>query len=635
MPDAAPPTPVPAPLNAAVDAAPPLPPVSQRGLMAMGLLQGIALYALLEWAEGKHGAEAHSWLALGMLLVVQVPLFMGMAVTRWRQPAPWLGGAVMALVVVVLGGATLWRNMHGAEGYHGALLRLGAALSLWWYVALAWFQAYLEQGNWRIAYRRLFVHAWHNALVLVVAAVCVKLIWLVLWLCAGLFALLGVNALWELFVQPWFALPFSGFAAGLGLWLARTLERPIQMMRQLILALGHLVLPLMGLVVLVFVLALLFTGVQTLWATRFAAVLLMGVVLFYIWLLNAVYQDGSAQRSPYPRAVQQLLHASLLALLVLATLACVAVGLRVAQYGWTADRVWAAAGSGLLWLYTAGYAAAALRSWRAGAQAQQPWLDWLSPVNRALSLVLLALLLALQTPVLDPERLSARSQLAQLLSGAQAITPERLMDLKFEHGMYGAAALQTLSASPQARTEEEQGWIRAIADSATRSDVPREHGSVKNPDEEWVDVPMAQQRIQQVAGDRPADDWWHWLLQRAESEHWATSCLFKSAECVLLSHDWDQDGQMDHLLCDVEETRMLRCRLSTREPVAGSETGEWTDIGQVTWPYEQSDEEGSARREALRSGRIKAQQPRWPEWAITLEGDVHSSPSQTGQLRAP
>ncbi|WP_284337410.1 DUF4153 domain-containing protein [Comamonas sp. NoAH] len=606
----------------------PQPPASQRGLMVMGALQGLALFAVMEWGDGLFGAVDRSWLALLMLLVVQVPLFMGMAVSRWHQPALWAGGAVMALVVLLMAGWTLWRNTHSDVGYEGALLRLGVAMALWWFVALAWFQAYLEQGSWRIPYQRLFVYAWNNALVMALAAVCVQLIWLVLWLWAGLFALLGVQAFMQLFSESWFAFPMTGLMVGLGVWVARTQERPIQMARLVLQALGRLVLPLMAWVLVLFALALMLTGLETLWATRFAAVLLMGVLIFHIWLVNAVYQDGSAAQGPYPQWVQHLVQASLLTMMVLATLACVAVGLRVQQYGWTAERLWAAVGSGLLWLYATGYAWAAVQSWR--RVQERPWLAAISPVNRGLSLAVLAVLLALQTPVLDPDRLGARSQLAQLQSGAQSITHERLKDLKFNHGPYGEAALEELANSPLAQTEEVMLWVRQISDSASRDDVPSVHE-----DSEWVDVPTAQARIRTVTGPEPDADWWPWLLDQAHSRHWASECLFDSAECVLLSQDWDNDGQIDHLLCSLDDPVTPACRLTARAPMTGqSDRGAWADEGAVDWAFPESVDEVSRLIDAVRNGQLQPRPLRWPSWEADV-GDAQQGLSKPwrGQLQ--
>lgn len=608
-----------------------LPASTRHGLLVMGLLQGMALYAVTHSDLWGYDAIDRSWMALCMLLIVQPPLFMAMAVVRWRQPALWLGGVVVALVVLAMGGWCVWRSLHSTAVYEGAMLRLAVAVSLWWLVALAWFQGYLEQGHWRIPYARLFVLAWNNALVMALSTLCVSLVWGVLMLGAKLFGLLGVSVFVTLFTKSWFVFACTGLLGGMGVWLARSQERPIQMARQTLLALGRMLLPLMAGVVVLFVVTLPFTGLENLWATGMAAGLLMTVLMLHIWLVNAVYQDGSAPQGPYGRRVLLLVHASLVAMPVLAVLACLAVGLRAWQYGWTAERVWAAAGAALLWLYAAGYAWAAIVSWR--DPKGRPWLAPIGPVNRAMSWLVLALLLALQTPVLDPDRISVRSQLAQLASGAQEPTHDRLISLKFDYGPYGAAALAELAQLPVAQEGKVKEWVQQIGESVERDDVP----SAAN-ESEWVNAAIAQQRIHTASNSTtPAADWWDFLIDKAPSHHWASACLFESADCVVISGDWDRDGQVDHLLCDMEDAGSVSCQLIARavrlpQGSAGA-LGAWQDEGRVDWTYLSDSVQRSGLRDALRAGTVQMYLPRWPQWQAEVVDHEGRTRHVVGQQR--
>ena len=97
----------------------------------------------------------------------------------------------------------------------------------------------------------------------------------------------------------------------------------------------------------------------------------------------------------------------------------------------------------MLWLYALGYAGAAAHGLRQGGAR-----PWLAPVNQALSLLVLALLLALQTPLLDGQRISAASQRERLRAAASQASLEQLTDLKWRHGPYGLAALDALAQDP-------------------------------------------------------------------------------------------------------------------------------------------------------------------------------------------
>ncbi len=590
---------------------------ARNGLLCMGLLQGLLALALV------HSGLERDWQTLALLLVLLPPLFMAMTVTRWRDARLWAGGAVMAAVVAVMAGSMIWGLRHSPWEDSRVFACLGVALSLWWFVALPWFQAFMAHGRWRVPYAALFVLAWNNALVLALATLCVQLVWGVLWLWAGLFALVKVEFFATLFSAQWFVFIVTGLLGGLGLWLARTQQRPIQVMRQTLLALGRLLLPLLAWVLVFFVLALVFTGVEGLWATRFAAALLMGVLILQIWVVNAVYQDGAAAQAPYPRVLRWLVDASLIAMPVLATLACVAIGLRVRQYGWTLERVWAAAAAGVLWLYALGYACAAVHSVRQGTA--RPWLQWLASVNQALSLLVLALLLALQTPLLDGQRISAASQRERLRASPAQASLERLSDLKWSHGPYGLAALDALASDPGFQA----GEARQRIDMA-RASTSRRAATAPEPGDDF-DLAAAQQRIKTPAGmARPQPDWWDWWQQQAQQEPWALECLLTGADCVLLSGDWDQDQQTDHLLCKLEDRSNRRCRLSARDAA-----GQWQDQGTVVWKDTFSAEENRLTRDLLREGRITTERSRWPDWQLPHQNSQGRALPFTGRLQQP
>ncbi|MNY01516.1 hypothetical protein D3C86_1340500 [compost metagenome] len=307
---------------------------------------------------------------------------------------------------------------------------------------------------------------------------------------------------------------------------------------------------------------------------------------------------------------------------VLATLACVAIGLRVRQYGWTLERVWAAAAAGTLWLYAIGYAGAALHSVRQGAV--RPWLQLLAPVNQVMSLLVLALLLALQTPLLDGQRISAASQGERLRADPAQATLERLVDLKWGHGPYGVAALDTLAQDPGFQTGEPRQRMDLVRAAATRPAVPTESAQ-----SEGFDLATAQERIKTPPGMQPAQpDWWAWFFQQPQHAHWARQCLLPGADCLLLSGDWDQDQQTDHLLCPLHPRADLNCRLSARDAAA-----QWQDEGNVRWPGTHSAEAGAAMRDLLRNGRIDTERQRWPDWQLPHPHAGGNASPFTGRLQ--
>jgi hypothetical protein len=134
-----------------------------------------------------------------------------------------------------------------------------------------------------------------------------------------------------------------------------------------------------------------------------------------------------------------------------------ALGLRVAQHGWSADRVVAAALVGLAGALALGYAAAVIGR-------RQAWLD---RADAAVAMAAVVAIFCLMTPLADPARLMTASQMERLSSGATSPLRFDYRALKFDGARWGAAALARLSDDPRAPGGEEG---RVLARAALKAE---------------------------------------------------------------------------------------------------------------------------------------------------------------------
>ena len=111
------------------------------------------------------------------------------------------------------------------------------------------------------------------------------------------------------------------------------------------------------------------------------------------------------------RKISEFIAAFVMTALVAA--AALALQARVAESGWTATRIYAAAAMTMLGLHALGYVCAALIGLGGGR-----WMHRIEAVNIALSLLVAAACLALSSPLADPLRLAVRAQSARLDRGA-------------------------------------------------------------------------------------------------------------------------------------------------------------------------------------------------------------------------
>ncbi|BCM24373.1 hypothetical protein ZMTM_06320 [Methyloradius palustris] len=177
-------------------------------------------------------------------------------------------------------------------------------------------------------------------------------------------------------------------------------------------------------------------GVSHLWKTGYATALMLSLLGLMVFLFNAAWQNG-ADGLKLPAWLRILVNLALFSMPVFIALSAYAMNLRVVQYGWTVERVWAAIIIGLTSLYAVGYAISVF--FRSNG-----WMHHASKVNVIAAWLIALVLLLTHTPVLDPIRISVDSQVQRLLT---KVTPVQSFDfeyLRFQGGYYGNGALNKL-----------------------------------------------------------------------------------------------------------------------------------------------------------------------------------------------
>ena len=417
------------------------------GRLLIGLLQGLALCLIYQAAENKLWTAGNSGMFAAFLLVMTlVPVFLISAfghfpariLLRWLLPAV----AVLAL----LGFYDIWRGV-GAPYWDTQKFADDARFpspQLWLNTAAGFFIAHTMVGaavleGRRIAgYRSYFESATKLLIQFAFAAVFTGIIWLVLLLGAALFDMIKLSFLKDVLDESWFAIPATTFAFAYALHITDVRPAIVHGIRGLVLVLLSWILPIAVLLIGGFLLALPFTGLEPLWATKAATALLLAASAVLAVLINAGFQDGSVTDEV---ALPIRIAARIAALLILplALIAAYALSLRVGQYGWTVDRLVAAFCLVVALCCGAGYFWAALRS--------PQWLSRIAPVNIFTAFILLFLLLAIFSPVLDPARISVNSQMSHLKAGKVGADKFDYEYLRFQGQRYGASALKELAAN--------------------------------------------------------------------------------------------------------------------------------------------------------------------------------------------
>ncbi|MBO9708318.1 MAG: DUF4153 domain-containing protein [Caulobacter sp.] len=426
--------------------------------LVTGLAQGLLLYAL------NRANDAEVWPATSPELFVAIAMAVlfapfvalaGVSALRWRTLAAWK--AVSVLVASGLGVYAIWSRdpavaKSASAGPDGPVVFAVAALL---FIGHHLVQPADMERRPIARYATYFDVTWKHGVQMVLSLLFTGAFWLVLFLAATLFKLIGIKAIEALIQNQAFAFPATTTMFAAAVQLTDVRANLVRGVRTVALTLLAWLLPLMVLIGAGFLLTLPFTGLEMLWGTRSATASLLTAAAFLIVLTNAAYQEGA---EPPPAVLRWAARLAGVLLAPITLLAAYGLALRIGQYGLSGDRIAAVACVLVAAGYAVGYALAALRR---GA-----WMATLEPTNIVMAVVSVVVLLGLFTPLADPRRLAVGDQVDRLRHGRVAVDRFDFEYLRFDAGRYGRAALARLAKDPNPKIAEQ---ARAVAGQAWRS----------------------------------------------------------------------------------------------------------------------------------------------------------------------
>jgi hypothetical protein len=428
----------------------------------LGLAQGVALHHLLApnfLLPAQQGSPYGT--AIGILCVALVPAAICLAIPVLKPMRALLWALLVLAVLAGLASYHVWlmsdlgTNVPGAVAY-GLLPICFYAL----FIAQSLLLASVRTGRIRADYATYFDVAWSQAVQIGLGLLFAALLWGVVALGAGLFSIIGFGAFWRAVESRWFILPLitTGFALSVNVTDLRV--HLLRTSRSLFLTLAAWLSPLLTLLTLAFLTTLPFTGLQALWHTHRGGEYLVGAAFVHVLLINAVFGDGTPGTES-ARLLRWSASAACVLLTPLVATAAYGALARIGEYGLTPARIFLLADILVVGTYAVGYAASLLRS--------SMWLGGLRPTNIGAAWLVVALILLLWSPVLDPARIAVDDQLARLRSGR---TPASQFDFAFMQraGRYGRAALRDLQTHYVGRDAEQ---VRAKAMAAATAGLVR------------------------------------------------------------------------------------------------------------------------------------------------------------------
>jgi len=422
-------------------------------MAAICAVAGLIFHLLIDRTYDAPRAPGRDALA-AFVAIAAVVFVLGAELRRWRWAALFaLGwGGMMGLITWYSAGYNLNGSPVEWPFWSGILAVL---------VATPLFQTQRDVAPgarfwrlWQLPYARMHSHAWTDAVIGAASLAFVGVTFLLVLLIGEMFHLIGIDLIRDLLRGEWFGWMLAGAAFGGAVGLLRERDKLVSALQRLVMIVLAVLAPVLAAALILFLLSLLGTGLQKLWDAGFStAGLMLGISAFAVLLANAVIGNGDEDRSG-----NRVLHGAAavlaVAVLPLAIIAAISMQVRIAQYGWTPERIWGVIAVGIALAYgIAGLVAI--------ARGRRDFDDVLRPLQQKLAIGLMLLAVALALPILDFGAISTRDQLARLESGAVKAEELDWAALAFDFGPSGRRALQKLAVSPQAERANLAKWALA------------------------------------------------------------------------------------------------------------------------------------------------------------------------------
>jgi hypothetical protein len=402
-------------------------------MAAIGAVGGLIVHLLTDKANYSDPLPIWKQAATSFTVIATISFLLTVELRRWTWSIAFaLGcGAVIALI----GWFTAQYNQVPDIFEFPFLSGILAVL-----IAAPLFQTIRDEGDWHFPYARLHRHAWTDAVIGAAGLAFTGVTFLLAWLIASLFNVIGIDAIKELLQEEWFSWMLAGFAFGGALGLLRERDALVATLQKLVMVVLSVLAPVLAVALAAFLLSLPFTGLKGLWESDIPAtpmLLLSGAGA--ILLVNAVIGDGRDERSPNAW-LQRAALVLLICILPLAVLAALSMGERINQYGWTPERIWGVIAVGIAIAY-------GLVAWWAVFKGRKNFDDPLRPLQTQLAIGLCGLALFLALPILDFGAISANSQLARLDSGKVKAEEFDWTAMAFDFGPAGRERLAEIAKS--------------------------------------------------------------------------------------------------------------------------------------------------------------------------------------------
>jgi hypothetical protein len=420
-------------------------PMRAAGLAVLGALLAVAVDLLLLVDQDRSTEDPLRLAAASFVAVSGIALGFTLERVRplWSAAFAAASGLVVGLVFYSNGSPAGWSAGDEWRIFSGLLVVA---------IAAPLFQSVRDAGRWQLDYAPIHAHAWTNIVLWCAAWAFVLVSFLLAQLLAELFHLIGIDLLRDGLRDSTTVAVLLGAALGGAIGLLRDRDAVLGLLQRVVTTVLSVLAPVLAAGLVLFVLALPFTGLQPLWDKTSATTPILLIAIIGAFLLANAVVGNAPEEEAKGKAVRLSAMALAAVMAPLALVAAISTWLRIEQYGFTPERLWA------IVFVTVVLAVSFTYAWTV-ARGRLGWSARVRPANVRLALGISAFALLLATPIVNFGAISTRDQVARLQSGK--VKPEEFdwAALRFDFGPSGRAALERIRAAGPAE-------LRALASQA-------------------------------------------------------------------------------------------------------------------------------------------------------------------------
>ncbi|MEM8594680.1 MAG: DUF4153 domain-containing protein [Pseudomonadota bacterium] len=414
---------------------------------------GLTLYSLF---DGLFADIYHLRFRVSSALFIAV-FSLSLALTLERDRSAWC----------VLFSIT-WASIITALSFHSLPISTGAdqlGVELTFFsslvaagISLPLFQSFHTQQTLSLPYDDLHTFAWSDAIFVCASGAFVGISFLLAFLLASLFELIGLPFLLELLKTEWFPWCFVGACFGASLGVLKETGKTVRNLQALVMSVLSILAPVLCISLVLFLCALPFHGLDAFWNAGATTPILLTCTVGAITLINAIIRNDNDSSSD--NSVMRLSAIGLsFCILPFAVIAMLSMSQRIEQYGLTPGRIWGMISVLVAIAYGIAYALSL-------CVGRADWMNRLRSSNTLMAIALCVAAFFLALPILNFNAFSTHHQLNRIKDGRVAVDDIDYTAFAFDFGKSGRAALnemtqysnKTIAQNAQFALKETSRW---------------------------------------------------------------------------------------------------------------------------------------------------------------------------------